>query len=165
MNYYEILGVNRDATIKEIKKAYKSLAKKWHPDLNRDNIKVAEEKMKEINVAYTTLSDEVARIDYNKKLDAESKTSAKTGSTTQRQSGQSQTQSQTGSQRQRTAQTSGKVDFENIHSSFESFFGFNPKTKEVTNEDKLNTFTADRKKKNPLDTTDFFEKFMGFKVK
>jgi len=163
MNYYEILGVNRDATIKEIKKAYKALAKKWHPDLNRDNIKVAEEKMKEINVAYTTLSDEVARIDYNKKLDAESKTSAKTGSTSQRQSGK--TQSQTTSQRQSTAGTSAKVDFENIHSSFENFFGFNPKTHEVTNEDKLNTFSREKKKKNPLDTTDFFEKFMGFKVK
>ena len=165
MNYYEILGVNRDATIKEIKKAYKALAKKWHPDLNRDNIKVAEEKMKEINVAYSTLSDEVARIDYNKKLDAESKTSAKTGSSTQRQRGQSQTQSQTGSQRQSSAPTSDKVNFENIQSSFESFFGFNPNTKEVTNEDKLNTFSRDKKKKNPLDTTDFFEKFMGFKVK
>ncbi len=163
MNYYEILGVNRDATIKEIKKAYKALAKKWHPDLNRDNIKVAEEKMKEINVAYTTLSDEVARIDYNKKLDAESKTSAKTGSTSQRQSGK--TQSQTTSQRQSTAGTYAKVDFENIHSSFENFFGFNPKTHEVTNEDKLNTFSREKKKKNPLDTTDFFEKFMGFKVK
>ncbi len=163
MNYYEILGVNRDATIKDIKKAYKALAKKWHPDLNRDNIKVAEEKMKELNIAYTTLSDEVARIDYNKKLDAESKTSAKTGSTTQSQSGQKQRQST--SQRQSSAPTSDKVDFENIHSSFESFFGFNPKTKEVTNEDKLNTFASDRKKKNPLDTTDLFEKFMGFKVK
>ena len=158
MNYYEILGVNRDATIKEIKKAYKTLAKKWHPDLNRDNIKVAEEKMKEINVAYTTLSDEVARIDYNKKLDAESKTSAKTGSTSQRQTQQTQRKSTAGN-------SSAKVDFGNIHSSFENFFGFNPKTHEVVNEDKLNTFSREKKTKNPLDTTDFFEKFMGFKVK
>ena len=160
MNYYEILGVNRDATIQEIKKAYKKLAKKWHPDLNRDNIKVAEAKMKEINVAYTTLSDEVARIDYNKKLDAESKTSAKTGSSTQRQAGTHKTSRKTSA-----GNSSGRVDFENIHSSFENFFGFNPKTHEVTNEDKLNTFTSDKKKRNPLDTTDFFEKFMGFKVK
>lgn len=161
MNYYEILGVKRDASIQEIKKAYKKLAKKWHPDLNRDNIKVAEEKMKEINVAYTTLSDEVARIDYNKKLDAEAKTSAKTDSTAQRQTGGT---SHT-THRTTSAKTAETVDFQNIHSSFESFFGFNPHTKEVTNEDKLNTFTADKKKKNPLDTSDFFEKFMGFKVK
>ena len=162
MNYYEILGVNRDASIQEIKKAYKKLAKKWHPDLNRDNQKVAEEKMKEINVAYSTLSDEVARIDYNKKLDAESKKSSGTGSTSQRQSGQTQTSSQ---RKSAAGNSSAKVDFENIHSSFESFFGFNPKTHEVTNEDKLNTFSGEKKMKNPLDTTDFFEKFMGFKVK
>lgn len=161
MTYYEILGVNRDATIQEIKKAYKKLAKKWHPDLNRDNIKVAEEKMKEINVAYTTLSDEVARIDYNKKLDAESKSSAKTNST-QRQTGGTQKPPR---QQTSTANSSARVDFQNIHESFESFFGFNPHTKEVTNEDKLNTFSPNKKKKNPLDTTDFFEKFMGFKVK
>jgi len=161
MNYYEILGVNRDATIQEIKKAYKELVKKWHPDLNRDNIKVAETKMKEINVAYTTLSNEVSRIDYNKKLDAESKTSTKTSSSAQSHRGKTST----ASRKQTSAGTSGRVDFENITGSFESFFGFNPKTHEVTNEDKLNTFTSNKKKRNPLDTTDLFEKFMGFKVK
>lgn len=161
MNYYEILGVNREATIQEIKKAYKKLAKKWHPDLNRDNIKVAEEKMKEINVAYTTLSDEVARIDYNKKLDAESKkSSSRTGATSSAQSETPRT-----SRKTTTENSSAKIDFQDMQSSFESFFGFNPHTKEVTNEDKLNTYASDRKKKNPLDTTDFFEKFMGFKVK
>lgn len=160
MNYYEILGVNRDATIQEIKKAYKKLAKKWHPDLNRDNIKVAEEKMKEINVAYTTLSDEVARIDYNKKLDAESKkSSSRTGATSSAQSETPRT-----SRKTTAGNSSAKIDFQNMQSSFESFFGFNPHTKEVTNEDKLNTYASDRKKKNPLDTTDFFEKFMGFKI-
>ena len=78
MNYYEILGVDRQASAQEIKKAYKKLAKKWHPDLNHDDPKTAEQKMKEINVAYTTLSNEVARIDYNKKLDAEAANSART---------------------------------------------------------------------------------------
>ena len=161
MTYYEILGVSRDATIQEIKKAYKKLAKKWHPDLNRDNIKVAEEKMKEINVAYSTLSDEVARIDYNKKLDGESK---KTSSQTGRTSAKTETH-QTQRKTSSAGAPTGEVNFDNIHSSFESFFGFNPKTHEVTNEDKLNTFSADKKKKNPLDTSDFFERFMGFKAK
>ena len=161
MTYYEILGVSRDASIAEIKKAYKKLAKKWHPDLNRDNIKVAEEKMKEINVAYSTLSDDVARFDYNKKLDAESKkSSAQTG--TSGKSEQAKTSRKTSSA---ADNSSAQVDFSNIHRSFESFFGFNPHTHEVTNEDKLNTFSPDRKKKNPLDTSAFFEKFMGFKVK
>ncbi|MBR5912812.1 MAG: DnaJ domain-containing protein [Selenomonadaceae bacterium] len=160
MTYYEILGVNRDATLQEIKKAYKKLAKKWHPDLNRDNLKVAEEKMKEINVAYSTLSDEVARIDYNKKLDGESKKTSSQSRTS------AKTETHGNARKTSAAETSsGKVDFGNIHSSFESFFGFNPKTHEVTNEDKLNTFSAEKKKKNPLDTSDFFERFMGFKAK
>ena len=157
MNYYEILGVERNVSQKDLKKAYKKLARKWHPDLNKDNLKVAEEKMREINVAYDTLSDEVKRLDYDKKIDAQSQTQGqrKSGRTTSTQ-GQKKTSA-------RTSTTSGKVDFENIHSSFESFWGFNPKTHEVSNEDKLNTFAKDRRKKNPLDTTDFFEKFMGFK--
>jgi molecular chaperone DnaJ len=156
MNYYEILGVDRNVTPQDLKKAYKRLAKKWHPDLNRDNLKVAEEKMRAINVAYSTLSDEVARIDYDKKLDAESKNKGqqKSGATNSSQQ-KKQTSAKT--------TTSGKVDFDNIHSSFESFFGFNPKTHEVSDEDKLNTFAQNKRKKNPLDTTDFFEKFMGFK--
>ena len=157
MNYYEILGVERNVTPKDLKKAYKKLARKWHPDLNKDNLKVAEEKMREINVAYDTLSDEVKRLDYDKKLDAEPRTQG------QKQSGHTASTQGQKKTSARTSTTSGKVDFENIHSSFESFFGFNPKTHEVSNEDKLNTFAQDRRKKNPLDTTDFFEKFMGFK--
>jgi len=157
MNYYEILGVTREATAKDIKKAYKKLAKKWHPDLNRDNLEVANEKMREINVAYATLSDEVKRMDYNKKLDGESAKSAQKGS-----AGAQGAPPRTSRKRSSTA-TSGKVDIGNIHSSFESFFGFNPHTREVTNEDKLNTFAQQKRKKNPLDTTDFFQKFMGFK--
>ena len=73
MNYYEILGVDRKATAKELKHAYRQLARKWHPDLNRDNPEEAERKMTEINVAYSVLSDEVARMDYDKKLDAAKK--------------------------------------------------------------------------------------------
>lgn len=160
MNYYEILGVDRKASAQEIKKAYKKLAKKWHPDLNRDDPKTAEQKMKEINVAYTTLSDEVARIDYNKKLDDEAanpKSSARTKKSTANKA-------RTGTAR-KSAAAASEVNFDDIHSSFEAFFGFNPKTREVTNEDKLNTYTKDKQKKNPLDTSDFFEKFMGFKAK
>ena len=158
MNYYEILGVDRQASAQEIKKAYKKLAKKWHPDLNHDDPKTAEQKMKEINVAYTTLSNEVARIDYNKKLDAESAQSARK-SKNKTATGEPKTKKKT------SGTSTADVDFNNIHSSFESFFGFNPKTHEVTDEEKLNTYTAAKKKKNPLDTSDFFEKFMGFKVK
>ncbi|PJB45346.1 MAG: molecular chaperone DnaJ, partial [Deltaproteobacteria bacterium CG_4_9_14_3_um_filter_44_9] len=53
-DYYEILGLKRDASAKEIKNAYRKLARKYHPDVNPDN-KGAEEKFKEINEANEVL--------------------------------------------------------------------------------------------------------------
>jgi DnaJ homolog subfamily A member 2 len=54
---YERLGINTNATESEIKKAYKKLAIKWHPDKNQDNVDAASEKFKEISEAYQILSD------------------------------------------------------------------------------------------------------------
>jgi len=64
MNYYEILGVQKTATQEEIKKAYRNLAFKYHPDRNPDN-PAAEEKLKQINAAYDVLGDEAKRKNYD----------------------------------------------------------------------------------------------------
>jgi len=63
-DYYEVLGVNRDASEDEIKKAYRRLAMKWHPDRNPDNPK-AEEHFKEANEAYEVLTSVEKRAAYD----------------------------------------------------------------------------------------------------
>lgn len=66
-NYYEELGVTRDASADEIKKAYRKLARKYHPDISKEAD--AEEKMQAINVAYDTLSNADKKAEYDQMLD------------------------------------------------------------------------------------------------
>ncbi len=66
-NYYEELGVSRDASADEIKKAYRKLAKKYHPDISKEAD--AEAKMQAINVAYDTLGDATKKAEYDQMLD------------------------------------------------------------------------------------------------
>jgi molecular chaperone DnaJ len=63
-DYYEVLGVNRDASDDDIKKSYRKLAMKWHPDRNPDNPK-SEENFKEAKLAYEILSDAKRRAAYD----------------------------------------------------------------------------------------------------
>ncbi len=68
-NYYEILEVNKNASPEIIEKAYKTLVKKYHPDLQEDNLKnIYEEKIKKINEAYDILSNSEKRKNYDLNL-------------------------------------------------------------------------------------------------
>ena len=70
---YQILGVTKESSENEIKSAYRRLARKYHPDLNKDN-KEAAEKFKEISCAYDILGDKEKRKKYdNKEIDSDGK--------------------------------------------------------------------------------------------
>ena len=65
MDFYQILGVNKNATAQEIKAAYRKLALQWHPDKHSEDKKTAETKFKEINEAYQILSDPQKKATYD----------------------------------------------------------------------------------------------------
>lgn len=115
-NPYEVLNVKSTASKDEIRKAYRTLARKYHPDANPNN-KVAEEKFKQINDAYTILSDDVKKADYDR------------GARQQQQNQASGRPQQTARPRQkRTSNPNVKVDFAkefmNSKNHFNDFFGF-----------------------------------------
>ena len=65
-DYYEVLGVPKDASKEDIRKAYRKLAKKYHPDANKDDPKAAEERFKELSEAYEVLADDDKRARYDR---------------------------------------------------------------------------------------------------
>lgn len=68
--HYEILGVDQDATDDDLKKSYRKLALKWHPDKNPDNAEEAKKQFQLIQAAYEVLSDPQERAWYDKHRDA-----------------------------------------------------------------------------------------------
>jgi curved DNA-binding protein CbpA len=64
-NYYEILGVNRKASSEDIRKGFRRLAVQYHPDHNPESVAEAEVKFKDINEAYSVLSDDLKRWQYD----------------------------------------------------------------------------------------------------
>ena len=64
-NYYKVLGIQKNASLAEIKAAYRKLALKFHPDRNPDNKAEAEKKFREIETAYSVLVDPLKRKEYD----------------------------------------------------------------------------------------------------
>jgi len=141
-NWYQILGVSYEASDDEIKASYRKLAKQYHPDAHPGD-QECERHFKEISEAYSILSDPPKRKEYDEKFH---QFNQKKKSTSTRETGNSH------------MPKGEPMDFQNIHKNFERFFGFNPKTKDIVNEDKLKVKTG-----NPLDASHIFEKFMGIK--
>ena len=134
-NYYEILEVDRNASDEEIKKSFKTLAKKYHPDQNQGNPN-CEQKFKEINEAYNTLSDKDKKSEYDKKF-----------------FGQSFNQKSEKENKKKNKNMSS-ADFFHTQDIFESFFGFNPKNGETN-------FSGVNKDVKPMKTNEAFEKIFG----
>lgn len=148
-NYYELLGVSRDASETEIKQAYRKLAKKYHPDTNQGS-EEATRKFKLIHEAYNTLRDEALRQAY----DAELIRKAEGAGGQQQERGRGAAANSGGAHR--AAKGFNPAD---IGSNFEQFFGFHPKTKEGS--PGKNT----KKSGDPTDTSAMFNQFFGIRKK
>lgn len=136
-DYYKILQVERTASIDEIKKSYRKLVKKFHPDQNPNN-KDAEKIFGKLSEAYDTLNNSEKKSAYDKKLfgSTENFENEKKSTNTQRQ-------------RKKT-----NVNFDSTESVFENFFGFNP-----NNSDKTASFNNENVK--PMKTKDVYEHIFG----
>lgn len=160
-NYYEILEVAPTAAKKEIKKSYYRLSKQYHPDHNPGDAGAAE-KFKAVGKAYSILSDDVKRKEYDEQLAAGSAPQPGTGGGRQGTAQGKGPAVQRPKPRTPGASAQG-IDLQHMQESFAAFWGYDPKTKEITDESKLNTYVEKERKKNPLDMSGMFEKFMGFK--
>ena len=133
MNYYEELGIKKEATVEDVKHAYRKLAKIYHPDKNPDNEKAAKRFVR-IAEAYEILSDKETRKEYDTTLKNEKKSSQKN---------------------QASYASTVHVNPMDMN-EFERFFGF------TTSGDKVKPTTKGQKSKtSPLDTSQMFEKFFG----
>lgn len=128
-NYYQVLGIKRSAGIKTIKKAYRKLAQKYHPDKNKGTDKArAKERFKLITEAYEVLSSEDKRKKYDRKLSRE------------------QGEEKPKNENQNSTNKDNGIDMkkEDFDKKFKQFFGFDPDTGEkVQREKKKNKFNTD----------------------
>lgn len=142
-DYYKILGVSRDADESAIKKAFRKLAKQYHPDTNNGNPE-AEKKFREINEAYSVLSDEGKRKEYDESQHENQGSSVKGETQSTRKKAQT-TNPFAGfnaqnfkmdfgdmmfdeiNNKKKESKKSGEVNLNDVSDQFASFFGFRPK--------------------------------------
>ncbi len=145
-DYYKVLRVEKNATQEDIKKSFRKLAKKFHPDANPGNLK-AEEVFKEINEAYAVLSVEDKKIAYDRQMFGGETNTAPNDNLNKGHSANT-------AYRPRTNMSS--ADFAGASNAFEDFFGFDP-----------NSSSPQLKKKNnkvkPMKTNEAFEAIFGKK--
>lgn len=146
-DYYKILNVSINANNDEIKKAFRALAKKYHPDRNPDD-KDALTKFQEVNEAYEVLSNEESRKKYDQNL------SGFKSRNNDREANNKNNKSSSDNKKYQDKSES----MENLNKYFESFFGFNANSNDI-NKDKL------KKEKNPIDTSRMFDSFFNIKKK
>lgn len=142
-DYYKILGVSRDADESTIKKAFRKLAKQYHPDTNNGNAE-AEKKFREINEAYSVLSDEKKRKEYDENKQREQNSSSNSESQDVRKKAQTSNPfagftSQNFkmdfgdmmfdeiNNKKKESKKTGEVNLNDVSDQFASFFGFRPK--------------------------------------
>ncbi|TPG71319.1 J domain-containing protein [Brevibacillus laterosporus] len=142
-SYYDILGVSKHASEAELKKAYRQLAKKYHPDVNAGSSE-AEQRFKEVHEAYTVLKTEESRAAYDAKLDQRTQKKA----TSTQGTGQKSTE-------RKTTQGYQGFDPRDMERNFSQFFGFDPKDK------KGNLHKNGSSSKNPMDTSAIFKSYFG----
>ncbi|MBS5794722.1 MAG: DnaJ domain-containing protein [Clostridiales bacterium] len=137
-NYYKILGVSENLTNEELKKVYRKLAKKYHPDANVGNTQ-AEEMFKKVSKAYEVLSDETSRAKYDREIKGNFNNF------------------DTNTNNKKTSTSSVNEDI------FNRFNGFNVFEQAFGMNNKANNSENIKATKNPMDFTDMFENFMGMK--
>lgn len=139
MDYYDVLGVPKDADEEAIRRAYKKLAKICHPDANRNkpDAETAERRFKDIVEAHAVLSDAGKRKKYDEQLRRLS-SGIKSGTV-------------------KGAKAKNSAPWDAYAGGMESFFGFS------FTEDRVRPKQGEKAPKNPIDTTGMFEKFMKIK--
>lgn len=144
-DYYKILNVQENATQDEIKRAYRKLAKKYHPDRNANDDN-AKSMFQDVNEAYGILGNEESRAKYDSKKENKKEFNKNENKTSSKKTSE------------KNSARSKEECMNDLNNYFENFFGFDAKSNNV-NKEKL------KKKKNPIDTSNMFNSFFNLNKK